>query len=95
MMRWFNRIFAKWARHDAVERIDLEAGVLEECPVCRTIVDKQHDGRLPVADAIAEQRIRARDPSVAAFDGDLDALKQQLRDIRDDYPYACICEDAG
>ena len=61
----------------------------------RTIVDKQHDGRLPVADAIAEQRIRARDPSVAAFDGDLDALKQQLRDIRDDYPYACICEDAG
>jgi hypothetical protein len=95
MTRWFRRFRAKWARQDAAKRIDLEAGVLEECPVCRNLVDKQHDDRLPIADQIAKQRVRDNDPSVAVFDGDLAALQRQLRDVRDAAPYTCICEDAG
>ena len=30
--------------------IDLAVGVLEECPVCRRIFDRQHDDRLPAAE---------------------------------------------
>ena len=95
MIQWLRRFRARWACHDAAKRIALEAGVLEECPVCRTAVDKQHDDRLAIADQIAEQRMLANDPSVAAFHGDLEALKQQLREVRADCPYTCICEDAG
>ena len=95
MIRWFRRFRTKWARQDAARRIDLEAGVLEECPVCRTLVDKQHADRLSTADHIAEQRVRDNDPSVAVFEGNLAALKRQLRDVRDEAPFTCICEDAG
>lgn len=75
--------------------IDLKAGVLEECPVCRTVTDKQRDDRLPAADAEAHAAFDRNDPQVAIFKGDRDDLLKRLRSARKPLPYSCICEDAG
>lgn len=75
--------------------IDLEAGVLEECPVCRTVFDRQHDERLPAADQIARQSIERRDARVAVFAGDLDDLCRRLRSVRDRFDFSCTCQQGG
>jgi len=75
--------------------IDLAAGVLEECPVCRGLSDKQRDDRLPAADLEAHQRFDHNDPSVAVFQGDREDLLRRLRSVRDGVNYHCTCMDAG
>jgi hypothetical protein len=83
------------ARDQVAVDIDLEAGVLEACPVCRGIADRQRDDRLPAADLIAHQRFDAADPSIAPFDGDREDLLRRLRSVRDRFGYNCTCQDAG
>lgn len=84
------------ARRDRVAiEIDVAAGVLEECPVCRAITDKQRDDRLPAADLEAHQRFDHRHPSIAIFDGDRDDLLRRLRSVRDRFDYHCTCQQAG
>jgi hypothetical protein len=83
------------AQRRAAIAIDLEAGVLEQCPVCRGIADKLRDDRLPLADALAAARIAEGDPEVAAFAGDLVALQAKLRDVRREFRYSCTCEWVG
>lgn len=75
--------------------IDLAAGVLEECPVCRGISDKQRDDRLPAAGLLAHQRFDQAHPSVAVFRGDRDDLLHRLRSVRDRFGFHCTCQDAG
>ena len=75
--------------------IDLAAGVLEECPVCRGISDKQRDDRLPAADLEAHQRFDRNDTSIAVFQGDRDDLLRRLRSVRKGFNYHCTCMDAG
>jgi hypothetical protein len=75
--------------------IDLATGVLEECPVCRGLSDKQRDDRLPAADLEAHQRFDRNDPSVAVFQGDREDLLRRLRSVRDGVNYHCTCMDAG
>lgn len=75
--------------------IDLEAGVLEECPICRGISDKQRDDRLPTADLLVHRRFDHADPSVAVFGGDRDDLLRRLRSVRDRFGYHCTCQQAG
>lgn len=75
--------------------IDLSAGVLEECPVCRTITDKQRDDRLPAAELEVHQRFDRNDPRVAVFQGDRDDLLQRLRSVRDRFDYHCLCQQMG
>jgi hypothetical protein len=83
------------ARDQVAIEIDIAAGVLEECPVCRGISDKQRDDRLAAADLIVHQRFDADDPSVAPFDGDRHDLLERLRKVRDRFGYHCTCHDAG
>ena len=83
------------ARDRVAIEIDIAAGVLEECPVCRGVSDRQRDDRLPAADLIAHQRFDANDTSVAPFGGDRDDLLQRLRKVRDRFGYTCTCQDAG
>jgi hypothetical protein len=75
--------------------IDLAAGVLEECPVCRGISDKLRDDRLPAADLEAHQRFDRNDPSIAVFQGDREDLLLRLRSVRREFNYHCTCMDAG
>ena len=75
--------------------IDLATGVLEECPVCRTVCDKQRDDRLPVADLEAHRRFDQNDTGITVFDGDRDDLLRRLRSVRDRFDYHCTCQDAG
>lgn len=95
MIGWFGRRRAARQRAAAALAIDLEAGVLQQCPVCRRITDKGRDHLLPAADRLAAERMASNDPALAPYGGDLHALQQQLRDVRRPYPYNCICEDAG
>jgi hypothetical protein len=78
----------------AVE-IDLATGVLEECPVCRTVFDRQHDDRLPAAQLEAHQRFDGADPSVAVFNGDRDDLLRRLDTVRGRFGYHCLCQEMG
>ena len=75
--------------------IDLATGVLEECPVCRTVFDRQHDDRLPIADLEAHRRFDRGDSSVTVFDEDRDDLLRRLRSVRDRFDYHCTCQQAG
>ena len=75
--------------------IDLACGVLDECPVCRGISDKQRDDRLPAADLEAHQRFDHNAPSVAIFQGDREDLLHRLRSVRDRFDYHCTCHSAG
>jgi hypothetical protein len=83
------------ARDRVAVEIDLAAGVLEECPVCRAITDRQRDDRLPAADLEAHQRFDHGDPAVAVFDGDRDDLLRRLRRVREGFDYQCNCQKAG
>ena len=75
--------------------IDVATGVLEECPVCRGLADKQRDDLLPAADLEAHQRFDRHDPSIQVFQGDRDDLLRRLRTVRKDVNYHCTCMDAG
>ncbi|RMG33471.1 MAG: hypothetical protein D6720_11360 [Gammaproteobacteria bacterium] len=75
--------------------IDLAAGVLERCDVCRTLFDRGHDERLPTADALALELFDRDDPRVAIFKGDRDDLLRRLRTARKPIPYSCLCENTG
>ena len=73
--------------------IDLKAGVLERCLVCRTITDPQEDQRLATADLLAHQCFDGGDPRVAKFAGNRDDLLSRLRSVRDRFEYDCICQE--
>ena len=84
------------AKLDAVEiEIDHAAGLLDECPVCRGISDRQRADRLPASELLAQQRFDHADPSVAVFASDRGDLLRRLRSVRDRFDYNCICEEAG
>ena len=80
------------ARDKVAIEIDLAAGVLEECPVCRSMANKNRDDRLPAADLEVHQRFDRGDPSVAIFAGDRDDLLQRLRSVRRNIPFRCDCD---
>jgi len=82
-------------RNKVAIEIDLASGVLEECPVCRGISDKQRDDRLAAADLEAHQRFDRNDPSIVVFQGDRDDLLRRLRTVRKEFNYHCTCMDAG
>jgi hypothetical protein len=82
-------------RDKAAIAIDIAAGVLEECPVCRGVSDKQRDDRLAAAELLAHQRFDAGDPMVAPFRGDRADLLARLRSVRARFDYHCTCHDAG
>lgn len=95
-MGFFDFFRRPGARRDQVAiDIDVASGVLEQCPVCRGISDKQRDDRLPAADLEAHQRFDRQDPSIAVFDGDRDDLLRRLRTVRRGIEYHCTCQQAG
>lgn len=93
-------IFDSFGRTDsprdqvAIE-IDVASGVLEECPVCRTVFDRQHDERLAAAELEVHQRFDRDDPSIAVFAGDRDDCIRRLRSVRDRFNYHCLCQQMG
>lgn len=80
------------ARDKIAIQIDVAAGVLEECPVCRSLANKNRDDRLPAADLEAHQRFDRDDPSIAVFEGDRDDLLRRLRTARQQIPFRCVCD---
>ena len=95
-MGFFDLFRRPGAARDAVAiEIDLAVGVLDECPVCRRIFDRQHDDRLPAAELEVHQRFDRDDPSVAVFRGDRDDLLQRLRAVRGRFNYHCLCQEMG
>lgn len=96
-MAWFD-LFKRRppGRDDIALDLDLEVGVLERCPVCREVFDRQHDDRLAAAEALARQRFAAGDPTiVAAYGDDIDDLCRRLDKVRDRFEYGCLCQQMG
>jgi len=94
-MGFLDRLFGpERRRNDVAIEIDIQAGVLQRCDVCRAVSDKGHDERLPAADAIAHELFDRNDPSVAVFQGDRNDLLARLRSVRRSIPYGCICESS-
>ncbi len=95
-MGWFDFLRRPETARDAVAiEIDVAAGVLERCPVCRGLSDKQRDDHLPRAELLVHQRFDHADPSVAVFRGDREDLLRRLRTVRRRFGYHCTCHDAG
>jgi hypothetical protein len=95
-MGWFDFLRRPDSARDRVAiEIDLEAGVLEQCPVCRAVTDKGRDTRLAAASRIAAERFDAKDPRVAVFQGDRADLARRLRSVRDRFPWECHCQQGG
>jgi len=82
-------------KNQAAIAIDLQAGVVERCPICGTVFDRQHDERLPAADVAAHEAFDRHDPLIAIFNGNREDLLARLRSAREPLPYACNCEDQG
>ncbi len=92
-MGWFDFLFRrKDPLRRAAEQIDLDTGVLEQCPVCRDIVDKQRDDLLPMADDRAARLVAEGDALVRPFGGDLARLRKLLREVRKPCEFSCRCE---
>lgn len=84
------------AQRDQVAiEIDVNAGVLEACPVCRTVFDRQHDDRLPAAELDVHRRFDRADPSIAVYNGDRDDCLRRLRSVRGRFDYRCLCQQMG
>ena len=83
------------ARDRVAIAIDVASGVLDECPVCRGISDKQRDDSLPAAELDVHQRFDRGDPSVMMFNGDRDDLIRRLRTVRGRFDYHCLCHSTG
>ncbi len=94
----FFDLFSSETRHkrEAAIAVGLEVRLCETCPVCREVTEKQASELvLRQAEDLAEAWVAASDQRVAAFDGDVDALKQQLRELKKSLPYQCLCEQLG
>lgn len=74
---------------------DLQAGVVERCPICATVFDRENDSKLPAADAAVHEAFQRNDPEIQIFNGDRDDLLRRLRSARERLPYACDCENEG
>lgn len=84
------------ARRDQVAiDIDLATGVLETCPVCHAVFDRQRDDRLPTAELMAHQYFDHQNPCIAVFAGDCDDLLHRLRSVRGRFNFHCTCQEAG
>jgi hypothetical protein len=95
-MGLFDLFSSEERRKDAVAvDIDVDAGVLQRCDVCRALYDRGNDARLPAADALAHELFERNDPRVAIFAGDREDLLRRLRSARKPIPYGCICDNAG
>ena len=96
-MAWFDLLKRRpRGRDDVALDIDLEVGVLERCPVCREVFDRQHDDRIAEAEKLARQRFAAGDPAIrAAYGEDIDDLCRRLDTVRERFEYDCLCQDMG
>lgn len=95
LFAWFQSNRAERKRDQAALEIDIAAGVLERCPICHAVSDRQRDDRLTAAEAAAQAAFERGDPLVAIFDGDREDLLRRLRKVREPLPYNCICQDSG
>ena len=95
-MGLFDLFSGEERRKDAVAvDIDIDAGVLQRCDICRAVYDRGNDAQLPAADALAHELFECNDPRVAVFKGDREDLRRRLRSARKPIPYGCICENTG
>ncbi len=80
-------------RRRAATAVGLETGLFQECPVCRDITEKQAPEALVLeTEALAERWLASGDERVAVFDGDLQALKQEIRGTKKTAPFDCTCD---
>ncbi len=78
-------------RDNVAIEIDVATGVLERCLFCQSLMNKNRDDLLPVADLEAHQRFDRDDPSVAVFNGDREDLLRRLRSVRRRVNFRCPC----
>ena len=80
-------------RRESAIAVGLKTGLFQKCPVCRDITEKQASESLVLeTENLAEQWVECGDPRVAIFEGDTDALKQEIREVKRKAPFSCTCE---
>lgn len=95
LKHFFQRRRLQRQREQAAIEIDLEAGVLQRCPICHEVYDRQQLKDLGPAIELAEKAFDRHDPRVALFGDDRQALLALLDKARDAVPFACACDERG
>lgn len=92
----FFSVFSAAARkkRQAAISVGLHSGLFQECPVCRDITEGQAStALLRQTEELAERWVAEGDARVAAFEGDAQALRQQIRETLRKAPVSCTCEN--
>jgi len=81
-------------KREAAVSAGLETGLFQECPVCRDITEHQASQALLLqTESLAERWMASGDARVAVFEGDIEALRQEIRELKKNAPYTCTCEN--
>ncbi len=93
-MGWLDLLTSnRQKRRRAATALGLETGLFQECPVCRDITEKQAPESLVLeTETLAERWLASGDKRIAIFDGDLQALKREIREIKRTAPFDCTCD---
>ena len=80
-------------RRRAAESLCIETGMLQECPVCRELTERDiSEQMLERTERLGEERMAKFDPSLAIFNSDSEALRLTIRETVKRAPFSCVCE---
>ena len=77
----------------AAEALGLETGLLQECPVCREVTERDLSEEVfQRTERLGEEWLAKSDPRVAVFKGDKEVMKKSVRETAKRAPFSCVCD---
>ena len=77
----------------AAVALALETGLLQECPVCREVTERDVSERmLEQTERRGEEWLARSDSRAAVFKGDREVMKRSVREVAKKAPFSCICD---
>ena len=82
-------------RETIAKKIGIQAGIFQECHVCREVTDTdQKVVDNPSLDKAIEEYVASGDPNFSLFENDVTALRAFIIELAKKLPFDCICHRA-
>jgi len=86
-------ISEKEKKRRAAIALSLETGLLQECPVCREVTERDlSEKMLERTERLGQEWLAKSDPRVAVFKGDREAMGRFVREVAKRAPFSCVCD---